>query len=90
MPAQSAPQAGMTIFGGLPTESHFRSRGERAVAPASGCSQGEWSCQLQTRLAGFRPVRLIKVHDFKGHVDPFEGRRQHGMSAWRERLFITL
>ena len=64
--AQSAPQAGMTIFGGLPTESRFRSRGERAIAPASGCSQGEWSCVLQTRLAGFRAVRLIKVRSFRG------------------------
>jgi hypothetical protein len=77
-PVSLAPQAGMTIFGGLPTESHFRSRGELAVAPASGCSRRESSCLLQTRLAGFRTVRLIEVHEFQGPRQSFRG----STAAW--------
>lgn len=30
------------------------------------------------------------VHYFIGHVDLFEGGRRHGMSAWRDRLFIFM
>jgi KUP system potassium uptake protein len=37
-----------------------------------------------------RPIDLDSMHYFVGHVDLFEGRRRHGMSAWRDRLFIFM
>jgi KUP system potassium uptake protein len=35
-------------------------------------------------------IELDRVHYFIGQLDLFEGRRQHGMSAWRDRLFIFM
>jgi KUP system potassium uptake protein len=35
-------------------------------------------------------IDLPSVHYFIGHIDLFEGRRRHGMSGWRDRLFIFM
>jgi KUP system potassium uptake protein len=35
-------------------------------------------------------VDLQNIHYFIGHIDLREGSRRHGMSAWRDRLFIFM